>query len=335
MKPFKVALVDLDGFTVPDWVKAELRKEQIDFCFEDCHSQRDLGRVAGDADLVWLFGGSPILRAGSFADIPRCGAILRTGSGTDNVPVVEATQLGIVVANTPEAHSDAVADHTIALLFAVVRQIVNYDRILRTGFWERAKYPLHGPVAGRTLGLVGFGHIPRIVTKRLSGFKMRFLAYDPYVSAEIMTVHGVQSTGLDELLKQSDVVSLHCPLTKDTYHRVGAREFQLMKRTAILLNTSRGPVVQEKALVQALSERWIAGAGMDVFHEEPVSPNHPLLKLENVVVTPHIAGGGAETLAARWQLSVETIVALARGQWPRSYVNREVKPRWDLRGMKN
>jgi D-3-phosphoglycerate dehydrogenase / 2-oxoglutarate reductase len=330
MRSFKVSLVDLDGVTVPAWVIEKLVADGIEISVLDCKTRDELMRVAKDADIVWLLGGSRILNAETIKMLPRCGAILRSGSGTDNVPVTEATRLGIVVANTPEAQSEQVADHTIGLLFAVVRQIANHDRMMRTGSWERGYYKPFGPLCGKTLGLVGFGHVPQTICRRMKGYEMKFLSFDPYVPLETITNLGARGVNLDELMSQSDYVSVHCPATRETFHLIKERELRLMKPTAILINASRGSVLEESSLIQALTEGWIRGAGLDVFEQEPINPDNPLLKLENVVLTPHMAGMGEGTAEARWDLSVETILDLFHGKWPRSYVNKLVKPRWSL-----
>jgi D-3-phosphoglycerate dehydrogenase len=325
MKPsgerLKVALVDLDGQPVPEWVREALGREGILFVTHDCKSREELETHAGDADLVWLFGGSRVLHGGSLAALRRCRTILRTGSGTDNVPVEEASRRQIVVANTPAAISDAVSDHLVALLFAVARRVAELDRTIRLGKWSKAPVRPWSPVRGQTLGIVGFGHVARDVVRKLAGFEMTVLALDPNVPAEAMTDVGVISVGLAELLTNSDYVSLHCALTPKTKHLIGEPELRTMKRTAVLLNTSRGPVVDEAALVRALREGWIAGAGLDVLEEEPPAPDSPLLGLENVVLTPHVAGYSSNGTEARWRLSVETVLAVARGEQPRSRVN--------------
>ena len=330
---FKVAMVALDPQAgadgIPDWVEGAFRAEGVDFVYEECATRDDMARVAGDADLVWVFGGSEIVNAETLPVLERCGAVIRTGSGTDNVDVEAATRQGIVVTNTPGAHADEVSEHAIALLLSLVRVIPLKDRELRLGIWERAPLPNHH-VFGQTLGLVGFGHVAQLVARKMSGFDMTVLCHDPYVSADAMTVKGVQPASLDEILERSDFVSLHCPLTATTQGLIGERELRLMKREALLINTSRGPVVQESALIQALQEGWIAGAGLDVFEEEPTPIQNPLLKLDNVIFTPHTAGHSDLTQEKQWRLSVESAIAFSKGRWPRSYVNPNVKPRWNL-----
>jgi D-3-phosphoglycerate dehydrogenase len=306
----RVALVDLDGQTVPEWVGERLEREGIELVVHDCTTHAELAAHAGDAEIVWLFGGSRVLQGGNLGVVPRCRAILRTGSGLDNVPREEAARRGIVVANTPAAMSDGVSDHVIALLFAVTRRVAALDRAVRLGRWGQVPaQPLNG-VRGRTLGLVGFGHVAREVVRKLSGFQMKVLAHDPYVSPETMAAHGAQAADLAELLAAADYVSLHCPLTPETRHSIGEPELRRMKPTAILLNTARGAVIDEAALVRALREDWIAAAGLDVLEQEPPASDDPLLGLPNVVLTPHVAGNAADGIEARWRLSVETLLTL-------------------------
>jgi D-3-phosphoglycerate dehydrogenase len=320
-----VALVDLDGQPVPDWVREGLDREGIELIAHDCRTPAELATHARDAEVVWLFGGSRVLLGGNLDVLPCCRAILRTGSGTDNVPVEEATRRQIVVANTPAAMSDGVSDHLIALLFAVTRRVAELDRAVRLGRWGQAPTQPLGGVQGRTLGLVGFGHVAREVVRKLRGFEMNVLVHDPYVDPQTLAGHRVTAVDFAELLTDSDYVSLHCPLTAQTRHLIGERELRRMKPTAILLNTARGPVLDEPALVRALREGWIAAAGLDVLEGEPPAPDNPLLGLDKVVLTPHVAGYSANGVEARWRLSVETVLALARRQPPRSWVNAELR----------
>ena len=330
MAGFKVALVATEGLVVPDWVHETMVRENVDFVAGECTSREELARLAGDADIVWVNGGSRVVSADALSAIPRCAAIVRTGSGTDNIPVEEATKMGIVVAHTPEAHHQEVSDHAIGLLFTVVRQTAAQDRATRAGKWD-PDCTIRWHLVGQTLGLVGFGLIARLVAKKVGGFDMTVLACDPYVSARTMAEVGVQAASLNELLSRSDFVSLHSPLTKETHHMIGERELRLMKPEAVLVNTSRGPVIDEPALVKALESGWIAAAGLDVLEEEPPRPDNPLLRMNNVVVTPHIAGNSDQHEHAAWRLSVDTVIALSKGRWPRRYVNHGVKPKLPLR----
>jgi len=329
MSSFKVVLMDRDLGTVPDWVKSTFAENGIAFDARKCASMGEVAACAADADVVWNWGSRTITPEG-LAALPQCAAIIRTGSGTDNVPVDEATRRGIVVANTPEAHNDAVSDHAIGLLFAVMRGIPRLDRDVRGGVWHHGHASRHWHLHGQTLGLVGFGLIARLVAKKMSGFGMTLLAFDPFVTADVMAGQGVQRARLDEVLSRADFVSVHCPLTEETYHLIGERELRLMKPAAILINTARGPVIDEPALARALTEGWIAAAGVDVLEDEPPKPDNPLLKLDNIVITPHAAGFSDEDEALCWKLSVESALAFKEGRWPRSYVNHGVTPRVSL-----
>jgi D-3-phosphoglycerate dehydrogenase len=327
----KVALVALDGQTVPDWVPTELAQEGIDLVVHECLTDDDLKQYAADADIVWLFGGSRVVKASNLTLLPRCGAIVRTGSGTDNVPVEAATQLGIVVANTPNATVEAVSDHAIGLLFAVLRRIAVQDRAIRGGVWDRYRAWPQGPLRRRTLSLLGFGRIARALIRKLSGFELSVLVHDPLVRPEVIEQSGARMATLDEVLAEADVLSIHCPLTPQTRHLIDERALRRMNPRAVLLNTARGPIVDEAALVRALSEGWIAGAGLDVLEKEPAELANPLLRLDNVVVTPHIAAYSDEYLENSWRESVATVLELAAGRWPPSHVNRPEKLRWPLR----
>ncbi len=323
-----VSLIDLDEKPLPDWVPKRLAEEGISLHVHQCASREDLARHAGAAEVVWLFGGKHILH-GNLDVIPECWAIIRTGSGTDNVPVAEATARGIVVANTPAAFTDGVSDHTIALLFAVLRRVVALDRAVRRGAWDQVvKEPLNA-VTGRTLGLVGFGLIPREIVRKLAGFNLKILAFDPFVAREAMAQLGVEAVDLDTLLGRADFVSLHCPLTDQTRHLIGERQLRLMKPGAILINTARACRRRAGTRAGAL-RRPTRGHGLDVLEPEPPASDNPLFPLDNVVVTAHAAGCSVDGIEARWRLSVETVLAFAACQWPASCVNPEVRPRQQL-----
>jgi len=328
---FKVALVGGVGNDgVPDWVRDAIANEGITFVDRNCKSREELAELGGDADVIWVFGDHECLYAENLDVIPRCGAIIRSGSGTDNVPVKAATERGIIVANTPEAISDSVAEHAIGLLFSIMRMVTVQDKNLRRGVWDRFLGWPRWHMRGHTLGLIGFGNIARLVARKLSGFEMNIISSDPFVSPETMAALGVKSVSLDELLTTSDFVSIHSPLLESTYHLIGEGELRMMKQSAILINTARGPLVDEAALIRALQEGWIAAAGLDVFEQEPIPSDNPLLSMDNVVATPHIAGYNDMFYENFWRLSVDTVIDLSRGRWPRSYVNRDVKPRWEL-----
>ncbi len=326
----KVALIAMLKNEMPSWVTQKLRDQEIEFIAHECTNAEELRQYAGDADVAWIIGNSMCLMNGNLQALANCGAILRSGSGTDNIPVDEATQRGILVANIPQALSHEVAEHAIGLLLSVVRQTPIHDRLVRQGIWDYHRSPPNWLLHGRTLGLVGFGLIARQVARKLSGFEMKVLAYDPYVEADRMEAAGVTKASLNQVLSESDFVSVHCPLTPETHRLIGESEFRKMKKKGVFINTSRGPVVDEPVLVRALSEGWIAAAGLDVTEIEPCPPDHPLMKLDNVVITPHLGALSDVLWDSIWRHSVQVVVDLAEGRWPVSVVNRGVTPKWEL-----
>jgi D-3-phosphoglycerate dehydrogenase len=238
--------------------------------------------------------------------LPECRALFRSGSGLDALPVARATELGIAVCNTPESIAESVAEHAVALLFSLVRQIPQFDREVRGGEWNSGNSRTRWHLSGRTLGLVGYGRIARNVEQMVSGFKMRVLHFDPFSPT---------STPLDDLLKESDFISLHCPLSEATHHLIGAEELKLMKAGVLLVNTSRGPVVDETALIAALKSGRIGGAALDVTAEEPPSPDNPLQEMDNVILTPHVAAFSADFEKNFWDCSVKKLIALKSGNF--------------------
>jgi D-3-phosphoglycerate dehydrogenase / 2-oxoglutarate reductase len=331
MKSLKIALIDKTLEQIPAWVPEALGKAGHRFVCANCATSEDLLQLARDADIVWIYGGNQLASAENLP-LLNCFAVIRSGSGVDRIDVEAATKLGMVVVNTPHAHHEAVSDHSIALMFAVGRRIAAQDRATRaSGFAQQKGLLPLWRLSGKTIGLVGFGLIPRCLVKKLSGFEPRFLVYDPFVDRSEIADYHAESVTLEDLLKRSDIVSIHTPLTSATHHLIGERELSLMKKDAILINTARGPVINEEALLKALKEGWILGAGLDVFEVEPPKSDNPLMTLENAVLTPHVAGVSAESVDLTWRLSVEACLDLAAGYYPRSYVNRGVKARVPLR----
>ena len=323
---FKVALVNIDlpDEAVPDWVRSRLEKQGVSLSYRQCDTSADVIEIGSDADVVWVWGGSQVITAATLPQLKRCRAIVRTGSGTDNIPVQDATSRGILVVNTPQATTDPVSDHVVALILAVHRWIARQDRALRLGRWKCSTRPWPGTLSGSLVGLVGLGRIAQAVVKKLGGFDVQFVAFDPYLSADDMSRMRVRKCELDELLSQADIVSLHTPLTRDTECLIGRREFGRMKPTTIFINCSRGRIVDEEAMVEALEAGRIAGAGLDVFQTEPLVADSPLMKLDNVVLTPHAAADSDQFIDDFWRHSVDAICDLAGGRLPASYVNPEI-----------
>jgi glyoxylate reductase len=247
--------------------------------------------------------------------------------GFDNINVKEATRRGIYVTNTPEVLTETTADFAWALLMAVARRVVEADRYVRTGKWKVSWHPtmlLGRDVHGATMGIVGAGRIGSSVAKRAKGFNMKILYYDVVPRPEVEKELGAKNVDLDTLFKESDFVSVHVPLTKQTYRMINEEKLRLMKKTAYLINNSRGAVIDEKALYRALKEEWIAGAGLDVFEREPTQLDNPLLMLDNVVVAPHISSSSHETRSRMAEMVAENLIAFFEGTIPPNLVNPEV-----------
>ena len=308
----EVALVSVDGDDAPAWVAARLTAGGVRLVARRCPSPEAVVELAAGADAVWVFGGGTMVTAEILPRLPRCRFMLRSGSGVDNLPVEAARARGIRIGNTPEAIGDTVAEHAVALLLAVVRQIAVQDRATRGGAWDRDRGMPRVRVTGATLGLVGYGRIARAVAHKLSGFDVRVLAFDPHLSAAAISAGGAAPVSLEVLLETADLVSVHCPLLPSTHHLLGEAAFARMKPTSILVNTARGPIVDEHALARALRDGRILGAGLDVLDPEPPNPAHPLFGLDNVVLTPHIAAYSDGWRDRFWDHSVATLLAFAR-----------------------
>jgi len=240
-------------------------------------------------------------------------------AGYDKIDLRVASELGIPVATNGGANAWAVAEHSIALLLALYKRLVQCDRSVRAGTWRQAISGFDTfEVAGKKVGLVGAGNIGKKVARRLKAFETEILYYDLVPAPEIEAELGARRLPLEQLLQEADIICLHLPLLKETRGLIGKRQFSMMKPTAVLLNTSRGEVVDEEALVTALKERRIAGAGLDVFPNEPIAPDHPLLQLENLVLTPHSAGHAYEGWFRRVRFAWENIQRVASGEPPLS-----------------
>ena len=260
---------------------------------------------------------------------PELRVVSNVAVGYNNVDVAACTKRGVVVTNTPDVLTDTTADFAWTLLMATARRVVEADRYVRGGRFEQWEYMvlLGGDIHGKTLGVVGFGRIGRAMARRARGFGMRVL-YQDAVAADAATEHELNATRVDlaTLLRESDFVTLHTPLIPETRHLINADSLKTMKKTAYLINAARGPVVDEGALVSALKEGRIAGAGLDVFEGEPrVHPG--LVELSNVVLAPHIASGSLETRLKMATLAVENCLAVLEGKTPPTPVNPEVLSR--------
>lgn len=286
--------------------------------------------AASDADLL-LTEGTPLGRA-LLERLPRLRAIVSYSIGLDHIDLDAATEQGVIVAHTPGFCADEVSSHVMLFVLACARRLLALDRRMRQGWWpdgrrlEAELLPMGG-LRGETLGLLGFGAIARLVAAKARAFGMRVVAHDPFAAPEFFAPLGVESLPLEALLRQSDYLSLHTPLLPETRGLIDANRLRLMKPSAFLINTSRGAVVDEAALVDALRAGRIAGAALDVFVQEPPPPDHPLLALENVIVTPHAAFCSDGSYQRVRVLAAEAAAAVLRGAWPEALGNPAVRGR--------
>lgn len=262
-----------------------------------------------------------------FGAAPKLKIVAQMAVGFDNIDVKEATKRGVYVTNTPEVLTETTADFAWALLMSIARRVVEADRYVRGRRWKVGWHPnmlLGRDVYGATIGIVGAGRIGSAVARRAKGFNMKILYCGRKSRPELEKRLGAKHVDLDVLLKQSDFVSIHVSLTKQTYHMIDKEKLRLMKKTAYLVNNSRGAVIDEKALCQALKEGWIAGAALDVFEQEPTPVTNPLLKLDNVVLAPHISSSSHETRSKMAKMVAENLITFFEGRIPPNLVNREV-----------
>jgi D-3-phosphoglycerate dehydrogenase len=255
--------------------------------------------------------------------MPKCRIISRFGIGVDNVDIESATGAGIVVTKVPDYCIDEVSDHAMALLLAIVRKIPSSSARTHSGRWEmKAVVPIHR-LRGSVLGLAGFGRIPQLVAPKAKAFGMKVIAFDPFVPDEAFTRAGVERVELPALLATSDYISVHTPLTPETRHLFNRKTFAEMKRGAYIVNTARGPIIDEDALAEALDAGQIGGAALDVMSQEPPPPS-PLFGRDNVIITPHTSFYSEESLIDLQVKAAQEVVAVLSGKSPRNPVNPEV-----------
>jgi D-3-phosphoglycerate dehydrogenase len=288
-------------------------------------------RELADADAIMMGPRAP-LTAETLRTLSRCRAIVNGGVGVDKIDVEAATGLGIPVTNVPDVWVHEVADHAMLLLLAVNRRLIHCQRVVAEGGWLEVYNGLTPlpRLRGKTLGLVAFGTIARNVAQRAQPFGLRVVAYDPYVSAELMAEHGVEKRSLEALLAESDFVSAHAPHNRETHHMLSDAQFALMKPSAIFVNTGRGPVVDEPALTRALVEGRLAGAGLDVLEQEPTARDNPLRTMPNVIVTPHVAYFSDEAYVESRRRVGQEVAAILSGRRPRNCVNPSVLEKLSL-----
>lgn len=314
----KVAIVDYyyEDIHQEQEVLMPLDVELVDF---HCTTEDEVIAAAADCDaMICQF--APITRR-VIERLERCKVIVRYAIGVDNIDVKAAEEHGIYVCNVPDYGIDEVSNQAIALLLDCAKKLTYLAGQVKQG---NCGYTCVKPLyrmEGKTLGLVGFGRIPRAVARKMGGFGVHILAYDPMIDHQEAKEWNVQPVSLEELLERSDYISVHCPLTEDTHHLFDRAAFSKMKPTAIFINTARGGVVKEEDLVWALENGVIGMAGLDVTETEPIPMDHPLLKLDNAVVTPHAAWYSEEAVISLQRKAAEEVANVLQGALPRNPVN--------------
>lgn len=316
--PYQVIITDCDHGSIEE-EKEELGQIGAALVLAQVREEKELISVCKDADGL-LTQYAPFTRQ-VFENLPKCKVVARYGVGVDSIDLKAATDFGIIVANVPDYCIDEVANHTLALILALVRKIAFFDRRVKSNQWDfRQGAPIHR-LQGKVLGLIGCGRIGIEVAKRISACGAKVIAFDPYIRK---TTEEIELTDLETVLEESDFISIHCPLNPSTQHLIREEEFKKMKKIPFLINTSRGPIIDEKALIRALLEGRVRGAGLDVLENEPPDPQSPLLKMENVILSPHVGFYSVESISELKRRTAKNVSDVLKGKSPASVVNREV-----------
>jgi D-3-phosphoglycerate dehydrogenase len=315
---YQVVITDCDHGSI-DEEKEEFEGIGAELTLAQVNKEEDLIRVCKNAD--GLLNQYALLTRKVFENLPKCKVISRYGVGVDSVDLKGATDLGVIVANVPDYCMDEVSNQTISMILTLLRKTAFLDQKVKSGHWDfRLGIPIYR-TKGKTLGLIGSGKIGLEVAKKFSSFNVKVISFDPYLEK---APEGIELTDMGTLLKESDFISIHCPLNDATRHLIGEHEFRKMEKKPIVINTSRGPIIDEKALIEALKEGRISGAGLDVLEKEPPDSENPLLKMENVVLSPHIGFYSIESISELKRRAAENVVDVLTGKWPKSVINREV-----------
>jgi D-3-phosphoglycerate dehydrogenase len=304
-----------------DLIEGILKEIDAELVLANPKSDAEVAEAGRHADGMIFHGAIPLSRETLFA-LERCKIICRTGVGVDRMDLQAASERGITISNAAGCNSIEVAEHTIGLMLALSRKIIRMNTYVREGRWQRHSAELHAyrgevrRVTGQTLGIIGLGNVGRQVAPRARGIGLNVQAYDPFLPDHIAAGLSVPLVPLEQLLRTSDFVSLHAPLYKDTRGIINAQSIKLMKPTAYLINAARGPLVDTNALMDALEEGRLAGAALDVTDPEPLPATHPILELDNVIVTCHTAANSNESYIACQSHAAQEVVRVLKGQAP-------------------
>lgn len=338
---FKIAqLFDNPDPGFPDYGEMIRRAGlEVDVVKTNCATEADIVQAGSEADGIIGYAAYQPFSRRVIEQLARCRFIMTLGIGYDLLDVDAATERGILAANVPDYCQEEMSDHVMALILAWTRRIIKLRDVVRAGGWrrdpepsiQRGIWPTMSRLSDQTLGIIGLGRIGRSLVPKARGFGMRIIGHDPYLAAEEFETLGVEQVDLEGLLSQSDFISLHVPLTSTTRHLLGRAQLEKTKPSAYLVNTARGGLIDQAALYEALCSGKLAGAALDVTDPEPISPDDPLLTLENVIVTPHSAHASIPALIAVLTRPAEEMIRVIRGEWPVGLINHAAKDRYRKR----
>ncbi|SFJ52246.1 D-3-phosphoglycerate dehydrogenase [Halobacillus dabanensis] len=310
--------------------ESELKHQDIELVKMQCKTEDEVIESCHDADgIINLY--APISRR-VIESLTKCKVITRYGVGVDTIDLEAATEKGILIGNVPDYGVDEVSDHALALIMSLLRKITTSNQQVKNGAWDVNHSKPIRRLNTLTIGLVGFGNIPRRLAEKIQVLGINVIVSDPFLSEEIAEERNVTLVSLEELCKISDLISVHAPLNDTTRGMIGKEQFGLMKKGVYLVNTARGPVIEEDALLEALENGVVAGGGLDVIDSEPIAPNHPFLTMENIILTPHMAGYSEESAAEmRTKTALGITDVLVHKQYPKYLVNKNVKEKVKLK----
>jgi len=318
---YRVVITDCDHGSIEE-EKREFSLIGAELILAQVREEEDLIRACKEAD--GLINQYALLTRKVLDGLPKCKVVSRYGVGVDSVDLKASTDLGIIVANVPDYCIDEVSNQTIAMILTLIRKTAFFDRKVKSNQWDfHSGVPIYR-IHGKTLGLIGSGRIGLEVAKKISAFGVRVMAFDPYLQKP---PGGIELMDFDTVLKESDFISIHCPLNESTRHLLGEKEFQKMGKKPLIINTSRGPIIDETALIGALIKGQVSGAGLDVLEKEPPDPQNPLLRMENVIISPHMSFYSEESISELKRRTAENVSTVLLGKLPKSVVNREVMGR--------
>lgn len=327
MKKFKVVVTDFE-YTSLAPEQEVLQKIGIELTTAQCKTEEDVIEACKDADGL-LNQYAPITRK-VIEKLENCKVIARYGVGVNTIDVEAATEKGIIVSNVTDYCIDEVSDHAFALLMSAARKVVQLNTSVKSGNWDfNVGVPIFR-LRNRVLGLVGLGQIPQALAKKAQAFGLKVIAFDPFVSNDVAEKLNVKLVSVEQLCKESDFVSIHAPLNEHTKGLIGIEEFEAMKKEAFIINTARGAVIDEQALIEALQRGEIAGAALDVVEEEPIGKDNPLLKMDNVILNPHVAWYSEEAQEELKRKTAQNVVDVLSGYFPKYVVNHCLKSKLDL-----